>query len=153
MANNNDFNRTERRYKALKSAFEKMEIPETNKGLAIEFIDSCMVGMYGAKIGKRRALKILECLKKLCVLLPAGKIWNDVTKAEIKSLLMQINEKPTWGEWDRYSTLSVLRKFMTWIRCEYGYPEGYQDREKLLNMLPLMKFAPECKYSIQSLTS
>lgn len=146
---NNDFSQTEREYKNLKAAFEEMQIPEQNKKLAIEFIDSCTVGMYGEKIGKRRALKILECLKKLCVLLPAGKIWNDVTKAEIKGLLMQINETPTWGEWDRYAKLSVLRKFMTWVRYEYGYPEGYPDREKLLNMLPLMKFAPECKYSIQ----
>ncbi len=144
-----DFNRTGRRYDLLKNSFEKLPVPEVNKKLVMEFVESCLVGMYGKKLGKQRAGRTFLSLKNLCLLLPEGKTWHDVTKTDIKYLLLKINENPSWGEWERYVTLSVLRKFMTWVRCEYGYPENYPDREKLLNMLPLMEHAPECKYNIE----
>ncbi|MDD5474343.1 MAG: tyrosine-type recombinase/integrase [Candidatus Methanoperedens sp.] len=143
-----DFLGKEGRYRLLKVRIEVMEIPEANKKAVIEFVESCMVGMYGTKIGKVRAERVLLSLKNLCKLLPEGKVLHEVTKLDIKSLLLKIDEHPGWGDWEKYVTLSVLRKFMTWLRTEYGYPEGYPDREKLLNMLPLMKFAPEAKYNI-----
>jgi integrase len=113
-----------------------------------EFLDSCMLGLYGQKIGKPRALRTLLSLKPLCEMLPEGKIWHDVTKADIKVLLLKILEHPVWGEWETYTTLQCLRKFMIWLRTEHGYPEGYQDREKFLALLPLMKHAPEANFKI-----
>lgn len=125
-----------------------MPIPEVNKKLVIEFVESCMVGMYGKKIGKDRAVRTLLSLKNLCALLPEGKIWHDMIKSDIKILLLKIDGHPGWGEWEKYVTLSTLRKFMLWLRSEYSYPENYPDREKLLNMLPLLKYAPEAEYNI-----
>jgi len=144
----NDFGRIERQYQTFRIFFNKTQIPELNKRLVMEFLDSCRVGMSGKKIGTQRALRTLKSLRKLCILLPE-KVWHDVTKADIKTMLLKIEEYSTWGEWEKYSALTVLRKFMTWLRCEYSYPQGYPDREKLINLLPLMKYAPETKYNIE----
>lgn len=142
-----DFEGVNKKYIASTRLLQKLEIPEENKRLSKEFLDSCALGLYGQRIGKARQLRTLQSVISLNRMLPEGKVWHDMTKVDIKALLMKIEERG-WGEWEKYVTLTVLRKFMTWVRCEYGYPEGYPDKEKLMNLLPLMKHAPECKYRI-----
>ncbi|MFA4956897.1 MAG: tyrosine-type recombinase/integrase [Candidatus Methanoperedens sp.] len=126
----------------------EMHIPEVNKQLSIEFLESCQTGMFGKKIGKDRAIITLRALRHLNRSLPDGKMWHDVTKRDIQTILLKAEEGnvPGWGEWEKYINMSLLRKFMTWLRSEYSYPAGYPDRERLIGLLPLMDHAPECKY-------
>lgn len=150
MIETNDFEHVRTTYSAAKKAFLNMPTPEQNREIIIEFLDDCQLGIFGQKLGLPRSLRILRSLSHLCRMLPEGKVWHDVTKADIKALLIKIQSHPSWGEWEVYSTLHALRKFMSWLRNTYGYPEGYPDREKLLALLPLMKHAPESQFRIDS---
>jgi len=141
-----EFRRADQQFKDNKKRLLELQIPEVNKHLSIEFLESCQTGMFMAKIGKDRAIITLRALVHLNKILPDGRIWHDVTKADIKSILLKVEEGDIWGEWGKYVNLSVLRKFMTWLRSEYSYPAGYPDRERLIGLLPLMDHAPECKY-------
>jgi hypothetical protein len=33
--------------------------------------------------------------------------------------------------WTQHGYRTILKKYVTWLRHKYGYPEGYPDREKL----------------------
>lgn len=145
-----DFEHVNRDYTRARENVLNMKIPEQNRQLTMEFLDDCQLGIFGQKLGVSRAQRILRSLISLLGMLPEGKIWNDVTKVDIKTLLVKIHNHPTLGEWEKYTTLEALRKLMSWLRNTHGYPEGYPDREKLLGLLPLMKHAPEANFRIDS---
>ncbi len=141
-----DFESVNKSYETSQRLLQSLDIPEENKRLSKEFLDSCALGLYGKKIGKPRLLRTSRSLISLNRMLP-GKVWHDITKLDIKALLMKIEES-SWGEWERYTTLSILRKFMAWVRSEHGYPPNYPDREKFVNLMSLMDYAPEAKFKI-----
>jgi integrase len=142
------FRDVDTQFKHNKKRLLELPIPEINKELSIEFLESCQTGMFGKKIGKDRSIIVLRALVHLNEILPAGKVWHDVSKRDIQGILLKTEEEeiPGWREWEKYVNLSTLRKFMTWLRSEYSYPAGYPDRERLINLLPLMDHAPECKF-------
>lgn len=142
-----DFESVNKRYESSQRLLQSLDIPEENKRLSKEFLDSCALGLYGKKIGKPRLVRTSYSLISLNRLLPDGKQWHDITKLDIKALLMKIEES-SWGEWERYTTLSILRKFMAWIRSEHSYPQNYPDKEKFVNLMSLMDYAPEAKFKI-----
>ncbi len=143
------FARTEYQYANYKDRFDRLPVLDTNKALVNEFMESCRLGLYKKKIGLQRTSRTLLSLIALCQMLPAGKIWHDMTKTDIRSILIKVETHPGWGEWEKYVTLTVLRKFMSWIRSEYSYPANYPDRERLIALLPLMDHAPEVKINLQ----
>jgi integrase len=142
-----DFSRINYQYANLMIRFKKADILEENKELVLEFIESCRLGLFQKKIGMQRTVRTLNSLKRLCQMLPTGLSWQNVTKKDVRSLLLAI-EALGVGDWERYSLLMALKKFITWIRTEYGYPEGYPDREKNLSLLALLEVAPEVKIAI-----
>ena len=125
-----------------------MATPEENKRLCMQFLEACQVGMCGKKIGIKRGMKTIESLRDLCELLPPDKTWHEVTKADTTKILLKIQERPSWGDWSQYVLKGVLRKFITWLRNEYGYPQGYPDRERLMATLPLIKYPVEVRFSL-----
>ena len=141
-----DFNHVPSRYNRIRNNFLKMPIHRVNKDLVTEFTDSCLLGLYGAKIGKHRAIKVVGCLRDVCGMLPENKTFLEVTKGDVKDILMKISENQAWGDWQRYTILSVFRKFMTYIRTEHGYPADYPERDKYINSLSVLGCALECKY-------
>ena len=143
-----DFSNINHKYDIQKKSFDAMSIPQENKRLVHEFIEACRLGVFQKKIGMQRGVRLLASLKILCWMLPEGKIWHDCKKQDIRSLLLQIEERGV-GDWEKYSERIALKKFITWLRTEYGYPEGYLDREKLMNMLLIMQVAPEVKIHIE----
>ncbi len=145
----NQFNQLDLRYKEKKiMLLKELQVPEVNKQLCMQFMEACQVGMYGQKIGMKRLIKSVETLYSLCLLLPLGKTWHDLTKADTVSMLLKIQERPSWGPWSQYVLKSVLRKFIAWLRNEYGYPAGYPNGEKLAATLPLIKYPLEVRFSL-----
>lgn len=142
------FNRSNVRHKAKIELIKNLQVPEVNKQLCLQFMEACQVGMVGQKVGTKRLMKTAESLYFLCQMLPPDKIWHDVTKADITSILLKIQERPSWNPWTQYGVKGILRKFIAWLRNEYGYPPGYLNGEKLAAMLPLIKYPLEARFSL-----
>ncbi|HUV82373.1 MAG TPA: hypothetical protein VMW53_04775, partial [archaeon] len=71
------------------------------------------------------------------------KDWDYVTKDDVRDLLDRIDTDPKKGEWAQYDFRIILRKFITWLRNEYGYPDGYPQKEEISQLLPILKFPSE----------
>ncbi len=143
-----DFMRTNWHYKNCKDIFDRSPVADENKALVYEFLESCRLGLYQKKIGKNRIVRTFLSLRHLCNMLPSDKIWHDLTKSDIRAMLIKVEEHPGWGEWEKYVNLTILRKFMSWLRSEYSYPTNYPDRERLIALLPLLDHAPEVKINL-----
>jgi integrase len=56
---------------------------------------------------------------------------------------MGIFTDPNKGEWTQHDYRVVLRKFVSWLRNEYGYPDGYPQKEEMTRLIPLLKYPSE----------
>jgi len=127
----------EREENLIKSA----PIGSRNKELLLLFESDCLTGWGGRKLGKARVQKLLINLRILAGML--GKDFDQITKEDVKRLLIEIDEDPNKGKWSQHDYRIALRKFVTWMREEHGYPEGYPDREHLTEILPMIKYPLE----------
>ncbi len=72
-----------------------------------------------------------------------GKDWDGITKDDVRDLLDKIDTEPERGEWAKHDFRIVLRKFVAWLRNEYGYPEDYPQKEEMSRLLPILKYPGE----------
>ena len=137
-----DLYHMERRYKRAVESIRQLDIPRRNIELILEFAESCLVGWQGEKLSLCRVVKYLSHLKHIALLFRekcGDKSFDYITKEDIRKLLVAIDSDPEKGEYAQYDYRIALRKFITWLRKEYGYPEGYPEREQHLQALNLVR--------------
>ncbi len=117
------------------------KITERNKLLLLKFAADCQTGWSEKKLTPARILKLLSNIKTISELLE--KDWDWITKDDVRDLLDKIDTEPDRGDWAKHDYRVVLRKFVAWLRDEYGYPEGYPQREELSRLLPILKYPSE----------
>jgi integrase/recombinase XerD len=117
------------------------KIKEKNKLLLLKFAADCNSGWGQMKLTPARILKLLSNLKTISELVE--KDWDWVTREDIRDILDRIDTDPKKGDWARHDYRIVLRKFMAWLRNEYGYPEGYPQKEELSRLLLVLKYPGE----------
>jgi len=127
----------EREENLIKSA----PISQRNKELLLLFESDCLTGWSGKKLGKARIGKLLTHLRILAGIL--DKDFDYIDKGDVKRLLIEIDADPNKGEWTQRDYRVALRKFVTWMREEHGYPPDYPDREHLIEILPMIRFPLE----------
>ena len=118
--------------KKLKNAIENLKsekILDENRDLILDFVQDRRVGLYKDKITDLRAAKYLYYLKQL------ARIYEKrnrrsllyITKRDIKRILIEVDTDPRKNEWARRDFRIIMRKFIAWMRSEYGYPRDYVD--------------------------
>jgi hypothetical protein len=117
------------------------KIRERNKLLLLKFSADCNSGWGEKKLTPARILKLLSNIKKISEMLE--KDWDWATKDDIRDLLDRIDTDPKKGDWAKHDYRIVLRKFVSWLRNEYGYPDGYPQKEELTRLLPILKYPSE----------
>lgn len=117
------------------------KITKRNKLLLLKFAADCNSGWGQMKLTPARILKLLSNIKIISELVE--KDWDWVTKDDIRDVLDRIDTDPKKGDWAKHDYRIVLRKFMAWLRNEYGYPEGYPQKEELSRLLPVLKYPSE----------
>jgi integrase/recombinase XerD len=125
----------------VKTRVKKSKTSERNKQLIFEFMGDCKAGWGDRKLTDPRISKLVGHIKILSELV--DKDWYLLTQRDLKSLLAEIDSDPKKGEWTQHDYRLVLRKFVTWLRNEQGYPEGYPDGEELSKMLHVTKYPVE----------
>ncbi|PWB54562.1 MAG: hypothetical protein C3F06_04185 [Candidatus Methanoperedenaceae archaeon] len=65
------------------------------------------------------------------------KEWLMFDERDLKKLLLWIDDRFPMpdGGWSQHGYRIALRKFVTWMRQKYGYPEDYPNRAKLTELL------------------
>jgi hypothetical protein len=107
----------------------------------LKFPADCNSGWGQKKLTSARILKLLTNIKTISEMLE--KDWDWVTKDDIRDLLDRIDIEPNRGDWAKHDYRVVLRKFVAWLRNEYGYPETYPQKEELTRLLPILKYPSE----------
>lgn len=137
-----DIHNYNRRYETLKNSVScSTTISNRNKLLLLKFSADCQTGWGQKKLTIARIIKLLAQLKTLSEM--TDKDWDYVTKDDVRDLLDRIDTDPKKGEWAQYDFRIILRKFITWLRNEYGYPDGYPQKEEMSQLLPILKFPSE----------
>ncbi|GBE55266.1 hypothetical protein BMS3Bbin15_01434 [archaeon BMS3Bbin15] len=129
---------TEKSLKNAVDSIENLQIPERNKELIREFVDNALVGWNGEKLSKKRVLKYISVLKYI-VLILGEKKFDYVTTVDIKKILRIVDDDPKKGEWAQYDYRILIKRYITWLREEHGYPEDYPDREEHMKALSMIK--------------
>lgn len=129
---------TDAKIKRAKKAVRELDVPERNRELVLDFVEGCEIGWDGQKLGNKRVLKYLVTLKQIALLL-GDREFDHITEREVKKLLKTIDDDPTKGSWSQHDYRIILRKFITWLRKEHGYPQGYPRREKHLKALEMVE--------------
>ncbi len=117
------------------------KINKRNMLLLLKFAADCNSGWGQKKLTSARILKLLTNIKTISEMLE--KDWDKVTKDDIRDLLDRIDIEPNRGDWAKHDYRVVMRKFVAWLRNEYGYPEGYPQKEELTRLLPILKYPSE----------
>lgn len=104
-------------------------------------MNDCSIGWGGARVGKARLSKYLTLLRMLAELL--DKDFEYIDKRDVKFLLGKIDADPNKNGWEQHRYRLVLRKFVSWLREEHGYPEDYPNAEHLSRILSLLKYPTE----------
>ncbi len=126
----------------LKNGIKKSTIlTERNKLLLLKFSADCQTGWSEKKLSPARVLKLLSNTKRLSEMIK--KDWDWVTKDDIRDILDKIDTDSKKGEWSQHDYRVVLRKFISWLRNEYGYPDGYPQKEELNRLLTVLKYPSE----------
>ena len=118
-----------------------IKITERNKLFLLNFSADCNSGWGEKKLTPARILKLLSNMKTISEML--DKDWDWVTKDDIRDLLDRIDTDPNKGDWAKHDYRIVLRKFVSWMRNEYGYPQGYQEKKEMARLLPILKYPSE----------
>jgi hypothetical protein len=71
------------------------------------------------------------------------KDWDWITKDDVRDILDKIDTDPNKGEWSQHDYRVVLRKFISWLRNEYGYPDNYPPKEEMTRLIPILKYPGE----------
>jgi len=117
------------------------KINKRNRLLLLKFSADCNSGWGQKKLTSARILKLLTNIKTISEMLE--KDWDWVTKDDIRDILDKIDIEPNRGDWAKHDYRVVLRKFVAWLRNEYGYPESYPQKEELTRLLPILKYPSE----------
>jgi integrase/recombinase XerD len=117
------------------------KITKRNRLLLLKFSADCQTGWGQKKLTPARILKLLSNIKTTSQMIE--KDWDWITKDDIRDLLDRIDTDPKKGEWTKHDYRIVIRKFMAWLRNEYGYPDGYPQKEELIRLLPVLKYPSE----------
>ncbi len=126
----------------LKNGIKKsIIITERNKLLLLKFSADCQTGWSEKKLSQARILKLLSNTKRLSEMIK--KDWDWITKDDIRDILDKIDTDSKKGEWSQHDYRVVLRKFISWLRNEYGYPDGYTQKEELSRLLTVLKYPGE----------
>jgi integrase len=126
----------------LKNGIKKSTIlTERNKLLLLKFSADCQTGWSEKKLSPARVLKLLSNTKRLSEMIK--KDWDWVTKDDIRDILDRIDTDSNKGEWSQHDYRVILRKFISWLRNEYGYPDGYPQKEELNRLLTVLKYPGE----------
>lgn len=127
----------------VKKKISEMKTDGRNIELLLDFAEDCLAGWKVPKISKSRVITLLQRLSKLTCAIKKEWIWCE--EKDARQLLNWIDDTHPLpkGAWSQHSYRIVLRKFVTWMRKKHGYPEGYQDREKLMSVLIVAKYANE----------
>jgi integrase/recombinase XerD len=72
-----------------------------------------------------------------------NKDWDWITKDDVRDILDKIDTDPNKGEWSQHDYRVVLRKFISWLRNEYGYPDSYPQKEEMTRLIPILKYPNE----------
>ena len=127
---------------ALKEQIRKStRICERNKLLLLKFSADCHTGWGDKKLSQSRILKLLSSMKRLSEMIQ--KDWDWITKDDVRDILDKIDTDPNKGEWAQHDYRVVLRKFVSWLRNEYGYPDGYPQKEEMTRLIPVLKYPSE----------
>src|SRR3990170_4895519 len=118
-----------------------IKITERNKLFLLNFSADCNSVWGEKKLTPARILKLLSNMKTISEML--NKDWDWVTKDDIRDLLDRIDTDPNKGDWAKHDYRIVLRKFVSWIRNEYGYPQGYPQKIEMARLLPILKYPNE----------
>lgn len=129
------------RYEMALKKVKESSISSRNRELVLEFVNDCLIGWGGRKIGKLRAVKYLGYLRTLAEMLE--KDFDHIDKRDVKRLLGMIDADPNKGPWSEGDYRIALRKFVSWLREEHGYPSDYPNAEHLTKFLPVMKYPEE----------
>ncbi len=117
------------------------KITKRNKIFLLKFSADCNSGWGQKKLTSARILKLLSNIKTISEMVETD--WDKITKDEIRDILDRIDCDPKKGDWAKHDYRIVLRKFMGWLRNEYGYPDGYPQKEELTRLLPILKYPSE----------
>lgn len=150
-----DIHRVDKNYETTLEYFKRAGISNENKQLCLEFVNDLKIGWGGGtkKVGKLRLIKYLQILRQLSEMLESleqpdhSLAWSYIQKKHVKELLLMFDNHKGWDEWSVHSARTVLKRFVTWIRKEKGYPEGYPERDRLSAIMPLVKYPVEVDYS------
>lgn len=127
----------------VKKKISEMKTDGRNIELLLDFAEDCLAGWKVPKISKSRVITLLQRLSKLTGAIKKEWIWCE--EKDARQLLNWIDDTHPLpkGAWSQHSYRIVLRKFVTWMRKKHGYPEGYQNRENLMSVLIVAKYANE----------
>ncbi|MBE0523565.1 MAG: hypothetical protein IBX40_04425 [Methanosarcinales archaeon] len=136
----------EKEFIALKDNIFKTDISEENRELILDFTEDCLTGWKVQRISMARVITHLRRIKILTQQL--NKEWHWYDERDTKRLLLWMDEKYPFHEkaWSQHGYRISLRKFVTWIRKKYGYPEGYPNKGIFLSRLEAGRHAEEVKY-------
>lgn len=132
-----------KRYEKAVEWLGRSEVSEENKELILSFAGDCLIGWGGRKLTKIRMTKYVFLLKVLAEQL--GKSFHYIDSEDVKRLLLAVDSDPSKGEWSQYDYRVTIRKFVSWLREEHGYPGDYPNAEHLSKILPLLKYPEEVK--------
>ncbi|MDP2767768.1 MAG: hypothetical protein Q8O41_10050 [Candidatus Methanoperedens sp.] len=116
---------------------------EKNKELLLDFAEDCLVGFNTPRLDKLRVVTLLMRLRLATIAI--DKEWLMFDERDLKKVLIWIDEKFPMpdGAWTQHGYKICVRKFVTWMRRKYSYPETYSNRSKLIELLSLSKYAYE----------
>ncbi|CAG0951892.1 hypothetical protein METP3_00263 [Methanosarcinales archaeon] len=117
------------------------KITKRNKIFLLKFSADCNSGWGQKKLTHARILKLLSNINTISEMVETD--WDKITKDDIRDILDRIDCDPKKGDWAKHDYRIVLRKFMAWLRNEYGYPDGYPQKEELTRLLPILKYPSE----------
>ncbi len=139
---NIDIHNFERQLKRHIEIIETSPILPHNKELLFQFKADCMTGWGGQKLSKARTVKYLSSVRNLMEMVPELD-WMMITKKDVKNILVKIDEDPKKGAWSQADYRVALRKFVSWMRTEYNYPQNYPERERVISTYSLLEYPEE----------
>jgi hypothetical protein len=93
----------------------------------LKFSADCHTGWGDKKLSQSRILKLLSNMKRLSEMI--NKDWDWITKDDVRDILDKIDTDPNKGEWSQHDYRVVLRKFISWLRNEYGCPDIFRKKK------------------------
>lgn len=130
----------------IKKRIANSEISANNKTALNDFAEDCLLGWKIRRVSKTRTSTLLTRL--LVLTRELKKEWMQFDERDSKKLLLWMDEKYPLPDhdWTQHSYRIVLRKFVTWVRHRYGYPDAYPDKERLMIALSAGKYALEVSH-------